>query len=96
MKKNKPVIINNSKELATALGLSTADHDYMVYKAELSEIAIKAIEKSKISVTELVQRSGLSRSKVSALKNGAIAGISIDLMIRVIAATGTRLKLKAG
>lgn len=43
---------------------------------------------------EIVKRSGVERSKVSAVKNGALSGISSDLFIKIIVVTGAKLTLK--
>jgi transcriptional regulator with XRE-family HTH domain len=67
----------------------------MKYKAEISRIAVKAMEDSGLAVNELVERSGVARSKVSAVKNGATVSVSIDLLLRIIAATGIKLTIKA-
>jgi predicted XRE-type DNA-binding protein len=66
----------------------------MEYKAQLSILAVKAIKDSNLSVNDVVQFSGVARSKVSAVKNGALAGISCDLFIKIISATGARLIFK--
>lgn len=57
-------------------------------------MASKAIDDSGLAVNEIVKKSGVARSKGSAIKNGALAGISIDLFIKVIASTGAKLTLK--
>lgn len=88
-------VAKNARELASALGLdSSADVALMEYKAELSALAEKAISNSGLTVNEVVKRSGVARSKVSAIKNGALAGISSDLFLKVIAATGGRVTFK--
>ncbi|MFZ4402728.1 MAG: XRE family transcriptional regulator [Pseudobdellovibrionaceae bacterium] len=85
----------NPKQIASAIGIeSAADVALMEYKALLSELAAKAIESSGLTVNELVKRSDVARSKVSAIKNGALAGISSDLFLKVIAATGGRVTFK--
>ena len=97
MKKNKRknyVVAKSSSELAEALGLNAVDAILMEHKAQLSQMAVKAIEQSHLSVNEIVKRSGVARSKVSAIKNGAIAGISIDLFVKVISSTGCKLTVK--
>jgi predicted XRE-type DNA-binding protein len=66
----------------------------MEYKAQLSTMATKAIKLSGLTINEIVERSGVARSKVSAIKNGALAGISSDLFMKVIAAAGVKLRFK--
>lgn len=97
MKNNKKnyVTAKNSEEIVTALGIeSTADKALMEYKALLSEFAVKAIAHSGLSVNEIVKISGVARSKVSAIKNGALAGISSDLFFKVITAAGGKVTFK--
>jgi predicted XRE-type DNA-binding protein len=97
MKKGKleARIIRNAAELADALNLSEVDAALMIYKAEMSQIAVQAIQNSGMSVNEVVEKSGVARSKVSAVKNGATVSVSIDLLVKIIAATGTKLKVRA-
>ena len=78
----------NGDELGKALGLSDSDTALMKYKADLTSLAIKAIQKSKATINEIVKRSGVARSKVSAVKNGASVSVSCDLLIKIIAAAG--------
>ena len=93
--KKRPVGAKNSKEIAAALGIdSRADIALMEYKASLSELAVKAIENSGLTVNEIVKRSAVARSKVSAIKNGALAGISSDLFLKVISAAGGHVTFK--
>ena len=82
-------------DLAELLGLSKVEAALMHYKADISKIAVTAIENSGMSVNEIVQHSGVARSKVSAVKNGATVSVSIDLLVKIIAATGTKLKVEA-
>lgn len=101
MKKNnntvekKYSVAKNPKEIAALLGL---DHEgseaFIQYKAQLSQMTVTAIENSGLTINEIVKRSGVARSKVSAIKNGALAGISCDLFIKVITATGAKLTMK--
>lgn len=99
MKKTKKakknyVVARNSKEIATALGIDyPAELALMEYKTQLSGMAAEVIENSGLTVNEIVKRSGVARSKVSAIKNGALAGISSDLFIKIIAASGGKLTL---
>ncbi len=94
-KRNKHAVAHNPDELGKILGLSKGDIALMKYKAELSRIAAKAVQDSDLSINEIVKLSGVARSKVSAVKNGATVSVSCDLLIKIIAATGTRIQLKA-
>ena len=94
-KKVKSVVARTPDELGEVLDLSKGDIALMKYKAELSDIATRAMRESDLSVNEIVKHSGVARSKVSAVKNGATVSVSCDLLIKIISATGTRIRLKA-
>ena len=93
--KKKKSLARNASEVAAILGLSEAEAALMEYKAKISGIAVEAIENSGMTVNEIVKKSSVARSKVSAVKNGATVSVSIDLLIKIIAATGTKLKVDA-
>ncbi len=91
----KKSVLKKSSEIARAIGIENeSDIALMHYKSALSSIAAIGIERSGLTVNEIVKRSGVARSKVSAIKNGALSGMSCDLFLRVIAAAGVRLVLK--
>ena len=85
----------NARELAKLLELSPSEAELMRAKAEVSAIAVKAINDSGLSVNEIVKRAGVARSKVSAVKNGATMSVTIDLLVKIIAATGKSIKIRA-
>jgi predicted XRE-type DNA-binding protein len=88
---HKAKVAKNTKEIGQLLGLSDADVALMKYKADLTSLAVKRLDASKLSLNEIVKLSGVSRSKVSAVKNGATVSVSCDLLIKIIAATGAEL-----
>lgn len=93
--KKRKADLKNAREIAVALGLdSPVDVALMEYKAHLSGLAVKVIETSGLTVNEIVMRSQVARSKVSAIKNGALAGISSDLFLKVITAAGGKVTFK--
>ena len=94
-KSTKKPINRAAQQIGEMLELSESDIALMEYKADLSRIAVKSIAASQMSVNEIVEKSGVSRSKVSAIKNGATINVSIDLLLRIIAATGTKITIRA-
>ena len=82
-------------DLGRILGLTPGDVALMKYKAELSSLAVRAIEESGLTLNEIVKRSGVARSKVSAVRNGATVSISCDLLVKIIGATGLQLQPNA-
>jgi transcriptional regulator with XRE-family HTH domain len=92
---NKSVTAKTPNEVGRILGLTPGDIALMKYKAELSSLAVRAIQESGLALNEIVRRSGVARSKVSAIKNGATVSVSCDLLIKIIGATGVEVQPNA-
>lgn len=89
----KPIVATSPEELAGALGLSTGDVkewqvQYVLLK-RLKEIA----RKHKITHAEIAKRSGTSRTRVTAILNDDLEHVSTDLLIRILASLGYRVKV---
>jgi predicted XRE-type DNA-binding protein len=100
MKRKSPkagnfVTAKTPDDLGRILGLTPGDIALMKYKAELSALAVRAIEESGLALNDIVKRSGVARSKVSAVRNGATVSISCDLLVKIIGATGIQLQPNA-
>ena len=89
---NKSKLAKNAKDIGQLLGLSDADVALIKYKADLTSLAVESIQSSQLAVAEIAKLSGVARSQVSAVKNGATAGSSCELLIKIIAATGIELE----
>ena len=94
-KGSKSVVAETPNEIGRILGLTPGDIALMKYKAELSQLAVKAIQGSGFTLNEIVRRSGVARSKVSAVKNGATVSVSCDLLVKIIGATGIEVQPNA-
>jgi predicted XRE-type DNA-binding protein len=93
MPKIKPVIARTPEELATSIGLSTTavkewqvQHDLL---KRLKEIAAR----ENITHAEIAKRAGASRSRVTAILNDDLDHVSSDLLIRILASLGYRVKV---
>jgi hypothetical protein len=97
MKKNNTrnyTVTKNISELTNALGINQGEIALIEYKIELSKMAKIAIEKSELSMKEVKKHSGITLEKIRAIKNGALAGISCEQLIKVISATGFKLTIE--
>ena len=92
---NKSATAATPNEMGRILGLTPGDVALMKYKAELSSLAVRAIQESGLALIEIVKRSGVARSKVSAIKNGATVSVSCDLLVKIIGATGVEIQPNA-
>jgi predicted XRE-type DNA-binding protein len=93
MPKLKPVVARTPEELAAALGLSdVAAKEWQVQHVlakRLKEIA----RRQKITHTEVAKRAGTSRTRVTAILNDDLEHVSSDLLIRILASLGYRVKV---
>ena len=94
-KHGKSVIAKTPSDVGRILGLTPGDVALMKYKAELSHLAVNAIQECGLTLNEIVKRSGVARSKVSAIKNGATVSVSCDLLVKIIGATGSKVQPSA-
>jgi predicted XRE-type DNA-binding protein len=93
MPKIKPIIAATPEDLARVLGLSAVEaREWQVQHAllrRLKEIA----HRHKITHAEIAKRSGTSRTRVTAILNDDLEHVSTDLLIRILASLGYRVKV---
>jgi predicted XRE-type DNA-binding protein len=93
MPKLKPVIARTPEELAAALGLSGgAAKEWQVQDSlvkRLKEIA----RRQQLTHAEIAKRAGTSRTRVTAILNDDLDHVSSDLLIRILASLGYRVKV---
>ena len=94
-KGSKSAVAKTPDEIGRILELTPGDIALMKYKAELSRLAVKAITESGLPLNEIVRKSGVARSKVSAVKNGGTVCVSCDLLVKIIGATGVDIQPNA-
>jgi predicted XRE-type DNA-binding protein len=93
MPKVKPVVAQTPEELAGALGLSSgAAKEWQVQHVlvgRLKEIA----KRKKITHADIAKQAGTSRSRITAILNDDLEHVSSDLLIRILASLGYRVKV---
>ena len=90
----KPIRITTPTELGSALGLSSAETAEMEFRSEQTCALTKIIRAGNLTHAEIANLAGTSRARVTAIANGNIQGVPIDLLIRVLSATGHRAVLR--
>ncbi len=90
----KPVRVNNAEDLGQALGLSRAETGEVEFRSELTCVLVKIIQNGTLTHAEIARRAGTSRTRVTAIANANTRGISTDLLIRVLSATGHKAELR--
>ena len=91
---NKPIRVKTAEDLGKALGLSEAETGEMEFRSELTLALAKIIQNGKLTHSEIARKAGTSRTRVTAIANGNTQGISTDLLIRVLSATGHKAELR--
>ncbi|HAF16569.1 MAG TPA: hypothetical protein DCK93_01330 [Blastocatellia bacterium] len=94
MKKVKPVVARNARELAAVLGLTPADGLEIEVRSDLNDKIIEVVRKRDLTHDQVARLAHTSRTRVTAILNRNTQDISTDLMLRVLAALGVQAKLQ--
>jgi predicted XRE-type DNA-binding protein len=94
MKKVKPVVARNAKELAKALGLTPADAVEFEIRSALNDKIIEVVNERGLTHAQVATLSHTSRTRVTAILNRNTHDISTDLMLRVLGSLGVQAKLQ--
>lgn len=93
MPKIKPVIASTPGDIADSLGLPRAAAEEWQFQyvllARLKDIA----RRQKLTHLEIAKRSGTSRTRITSILNNDLEHVSSDLMIRILASLGYRVKV---
>lgn len=93
-KSRKFVKVRTADELGRALDLSASDTAEMEFRSDLTVLLAKIIQAGQLTHADIAKRAGTSRTRVTAIANGNTQGVSTDVLIRVLAATGYRAELR--
>ena len=93
-KTQKNVTVRTAEELGRALGLSMVDTAEIEFRSELTVALAKIIQAGRPTHADIAKGAGTSRSRVTAIANGNTHGVSTDVLIRVLAATGYRAEIR--
>jgi predicted XRE-type DNA-binding protein len=93
MTRIKPIIARTPEAIADALGLPRVAAEEWQFQhvllARLKEIA----RRQKLTHLEIAKRAGTSRTRVTSILNNDLEHVSSDLMIRILASLGYRVKV---
>ena len=93
MARLKPIVAATPEALAGALGLSSVEaKEWQVQHALLRRLKQIARE-HRFTHAEIARRSGTSRTRITAILNDDLEHVSTDLLIRVPASLGYRVKV---
>ena len=90
----KRVTVRTAKDLSRVLGLSSADAAGIEFRSELTVALAKIIQAGRLTHADITKSAGTLRTRVTAIANGNTHGVSTDVLIRVLAATGHRAEVR--
>jgi predicted XRE-type DNA-binding protein len=66
----------------------------MEFRSDLTVALAKIIQAGSLTHAKIAKQAGTSRTRVTAIANGNTHGVSTDVLIRVLAATGHRAEIR--
>ena len=94
MRKVKPVVARNARELAKVLGLTPADGFEIEFRSDLNDKIIEVVRERELTHAQVAKLAHTSRTRITAILNRNTRDISTDLMLRVLASLGVRARLQ--
>jgi predicted XRE-type DNA-binding protein len=94
MKKVKPVVARNAREVAAVLGLTPVGGLEIEIRSDLNDKIIEVVKKTGLTHDQVARLAYTSRTRVTAILNRNTQDISTDLMLRVLAALGVQARLQ--
>jgi predicted XRE-type DNA-binding protein len=91
--KSKVTVAKTPEDLAELLGLGrVAAQDWEVQAALLKRLQ-DAVRTCGLTHAQVADRSGSSRTRITAILNGNLTHVSTDLLIRILGSLGYRVKV---
>ena len=88
MKSSKPLVVRSAKALAELLNLSDAEAQWIELRARLLVAIAREVERRGMTHAALAVDAKTSRSRITAILNGNLKGVSTDLLLRIGASLG--------
>ena len=94
MRKVRPIVARDANALARALGLTPAAGMEIQFRSDLNDKIIEVVSKKGLTHSDVARLAHTSRTRVTAILNRNTHDISVDLMLRVLASLGVKVKLQ--
>ena len=93
MSKVKPVVAKTPEDLARIMGLSPAVAKEWQVQHTLLKRLKEIVQREKMTHAQIAARAATSRTRVTAILNDNLDHVSTDLLIRILASFGYRVKV---
>jgi predicted XRE-type DNA-binding protein len=90
---SKATVTHDAQELAKALGLSPAQGAEIEVRAALCDKLIAIADRENLTHAQIARAAATSRTRVTAILNRNLHGISTDLLLRIVTSLGYRAKI---
>lgn len=94
MKKVKPVVARNARELAKTLGLTPAAGVEIEIRSDLNDKIIEVVSKRGLTHSQVANLAHTSRTRVTAILNRNTREISTDLLLRILSSLGVQARIQ--
>jgi len=91
--KIKPVIAGTPEDLAEALGLPRVAAEQWQFQHALLARLKDVARRQKLTHLEIAKLAGTSRTRVTSILNNDLEHVSSDLLIRILASLGYRVRV---
>lgn len=92
MARQKWIEIRTAEELAGALNLDSVEVLAWDFQIQLANRIAQEVARQKLTHAQVAKLAGTSRSRMTAILNGGLVDISTDLLLRILASLGIRVK----
>lgn len=92
-KRYKSIITRSAFELAEALGLTPADAMEIEFRSTLNDKIIDIVKKHGLTHAQVGKIAETSRTRITAILNRNTQDVSTDLLLRILARLGYRVKI---
>jgi predicted XRE-type DNA-binding protein len=90
--KQKWVVARTAEELAEVLDLDPAEVAVWDVRIQLANRIAQEVARRKLTHAQAAKLAGTSRSRMTTIVNGGLVDISTDLLLRILASLGVRVK----
>ncbi len=88
------LVAKNPLQLAEMLGLDSSIAIEWEVRHEVTDQIVSNFKLKKLKITSIALRAETSRARITRILKGDTKGISLDVLLRVLGATGQRVELK--
>jgi predicted XRE-type DNA-binding protein len=93
MSRMKPIVTRTTAELADALNLDATEARYIEVRTKLMAQIIKEVKRQDLTHVAAAKLTRTSRTRMTAILNGNLKGVSTDLLLRMVSGLGLQTRI---